>query len=164
MLRLPRGGGDDGGGSGQEGGESQQRGGEGDGGGEGADEEGAAGVAEFAADFGGAHGLAESFGWGGGGKVGESDRGDEADPDADQDRGGEQSGDAGYEHCCTACGGQSEPGGHAGAVADVAVVAGASGAGLDQGGGSGQQRDDRPGGQGAEASPGADDRQEPHPH
>ena len=59
--------------------------------------------------------------------------------------------------------GQHQPGGQTGAVADAAVVAGASGAGLNQGGGRGQQRDDRSGDQRAEASLGANDGEKPHP-
>jgi hypothetical protein len=37
-----------------------------------------AGVAEFAADLGGAHGLAEAAGWGGGCRGGEAQGGDDA--------------------------------------------------------------------------------------
>ena len=66
MLRVLGGCGDDGGGGGQEGGEDQQRGSERGGGGERADQEGSAGVAEFAADFGCTESLSEPFGWGGG--------------------------------------------------------------------------------------------------
>ena len=90
MLRVLGGCGDDGGGGGQEGGEYQQRGGERGGGGERADQQWSAGVAEFAADFGCTECLSEPFGWGGGSEVGETDRGDDADPDADQNGRGRQ--------------------------------------------------------------------------
>src|SRR6476661_4204949 len=126
MIWLPRGYRDDGRDGGQEGGECQQRGGEGCRGGEAADQKGAAGVAEFAADFGGAQCLSEPFGGGGGSQVGESDRGDDTDPAADQERGDHQSGDARYHHGRAADRSQREPRGQAGALADAASVTGAS--------------------------------------
>jgi len=69
--------------------------GEGGGGGDGRDQQGAAGVAEFAAEFGVAHGLAEPFGWGGGGQGGEALRRDESGAGADADRGEQDPGEAG---------------------------------------------------------------------
>src|SRR6476620_12517897 len=119
MIWLPRGYRDDGRDGGQEGGECQQRRSEGCRGGEAADQKGAAGVAEFAAHFGGAHGLSEPFGGGGGSQVGDSDRGDDTDPAANQERGDHQSGDARYHHRA-ADRSQREPRGQAGAVADAA--------------------------------------------
>ena len=74
----------------------------------------AAGVAEFSADLGGAHGLPEPFGGCAAGEVRERQWGGHGDACADQhggnddpDQGGQ---DGGGEH---ARGGQAEPGGHA---------------------------------------------------
>src|SRR6478672_5161354 len=125
MIWLPRGYRDDGRDGGQEGGECQQRRSEGCRGGEATDQKGAAGVAEFAADFGCTECLSEPFGGGGGSQMGECDRGDDTGRAANRS--------------------QREPRGQAGAVADAASVTGTSGARLEHGGGRGQQRHDRAG-------------------
>jgi hypothetical protein len=55
-------------------------------GGDGANQERSAGVAEFAADLGSAHGLTQAARWGGG-EGREAEGGDDAGADADGDRG-----------------------------------------------------------------------------
>jgi hypothetical protein len=99
-------------------------------GGDGANQERSAGVAEFAADLGGAHGLAEPARWGGGGEGGEAEGGDDAGTDADGDRGDaeggrfrQQSGDG------EPGGGQGQPGGGTEEAEEAAGVVGAAGAG-----------------------------------
>ena len=82
-------------GSGGQEGEGGEAAGEGGGRGDGGDDQWAAGVAEFAAEFGGAHGLAEPFGRGPSGQRREAERGDQAGADADQRRGEQYSGQAG---------------------------------------------------------------------
>ena len=143
--------GDDGGGGGEECGQNEHCRVESDGGGEGADEEWAAGVAEFAADLGGAHGLAEPFGRGGGGEVRRTPIG-VITPVPAPIRTAATSSPA---IPGTSAGRRSRrrparAGGHAGAVADAARVAGPSGPGLDQGGGGGQHRHDGAGDQWAQ--------------
>src|SRR6185436_78548 len=58
------------------------------------DEQRAAGVAEFAAEFGGAHGLAEAFGRGARGQRGKAQRCDQPGARADEDGAGEYAGQA----------------------------------------------------------------------
>src|SRR6188472_645160 len=109
LLRTPCSGCDDGGdGDDEESGQDQERGRQGGGGGEGADQQGSASIAEFAADFGGAEGLAEPFFWGGDGEVGEPDRRDDADTAANEERGRHQPDDAGYRRGRTAERGERE--------------------------------------------------------
>src|SRR6266568_5491497 len=86
---------------------------------DGADKERAARVAELAADLGGAHGLAEPGGRGGGGERGEPQRGGGADAGPGQQRGGQQPGQAGQQRGAPETGGgQDEAHGHAGGVGE----------------------------------------------
>src|SRR5258708_7468465 len=80
LRRVFRAAGGGGGGpaGGEQRGEGEEAAGQGGGAGRGGDGEGAAGVAEFASDFRGAHGLPEPAGRGGGGQGGEAERGGRA--------------------------------------------------------------------------------------
>jgi hypothetical protein len=130
VLRAAGGGcGDDRGDSDEERSQIQQRGRQGDGGGKRADEQGAAGIAEFTSDFGAAEGLPETLAGCGGRDVGEPNRRDNADAAPDEDRGGHKPGDTGDEHPRAADSGEHKPDGQAGAITETTAVAGTPGAG-----------------------------------
>ena len=108
--------------------------------GDGADEEGAAGAAEFAADLGGPYVLSKAFGWCCSGEVGECDRGGEPGSGADQHSGDQDADDARDDDAGEqANGGRADSDGHAGSVAQLAGVRAPPGPRLDEHSGDGEQ-------------------------